>query len=629
MANDQDGYAHHMKGSDRTLFKRNYRRPTDFGLEKVRYDPKNSVISALSTETTLVFEINTQTDTADLLLDTHLVLDLPDIWSPIHADKVDVPAESLVWRPFEFKWVRNLGSTIIKDVDIEINNTMIQKNLDGHYMRNLVEREFSDEKKAFYHEMTGNVPELYDPASMNDGYYPHASHLDAQRRTDADPLYEVRVEPSIRGRKLIIPIMGWYYFSTKQAVPLCCLREAVPSQLMKIRVTLRPLREWYVLKCVDPYVAQLPDPARPSGKEPFKPKHVDSHVKRKHRSPQYINDSGIPPHYNLNRFMVEPPSKEQWKELNEASSELPDYRGLSLHNYYETRGNANYDFDIHLVATKATLSPEERNEFLYNRKEYLFKQVVKRDPKEGKFGVPLISKLRLEGLGHAANISIFLQRHDVNERNEYDNYTMQAYLGEREDPLSEREGSLWIPKTSPYYEFNDEDGDVWDLRRSDSEFTSDDNLFRTTGNYLLQNRADILRSFTFHFEGAEKESQRFSHVISSIDRFMRCDGGGGGSHSRHVHFYSFELSSSPFDATPSGYLNTDYFNRVEIEYTLNPPPVNKDYEFKLLCDADNNIQFVDKHKADMYEFHYNMYIYVEKWQKLRFENGEVGLVFPS
>ena len=636
MANSQDGYAHHLTGSDKTLFKCSYRRPTDFGLQKFRYDPVNNVGLKLASETELNFTIDTN-DAADLLLDTHLVVNLPDIWSPIHAESST--GNDNVWRPFEVRWVRNLGTAIISNVEIFIDNHKVQEHIDGLYMRNIVEREFSSEKKALYNEMVGNVPELYDPAAHHGGHYPHASHKDeAMRDSESEPLYEHRVEPSIRGRQLIIPIMGWYYFSTKQAVPLCCLRES-GKKTMTITVTLRPLQEWYVLKCVDPYMMR--QPAGPDGlREKFRPVHVDSHVKRRHVAPNYANESSISPHYRLNRFMKEPPSTQKWDMLHGGEVgdsviyDAPNYKlpDLSRDYYNGPHSTTDYsNFDVHLVATKATLEPTERAEFLSSAKDYLFKQVVR----ISEFQVPLIHKMRLENFGHAANISIFLQRDDVVERNEHDNYTCQSYLGEREEPLSE-------PKEDEvYYLFKDKDplttsSREWDLRKSVGTLGEVDNLFRTTGKYMLQNNVNILRHFTFHFAGQGKErSEYFSHVQSSIDRFMRCGGGpkgaggGGGRDSRYAHFYTFELDTSPFDATPSGYLNTESFDRVELEYTLTPPPRNMDYKFVTLCDANNQFQLVDMHKRDMYEFNYNMFIYVEKWQKIRFEprDRSVTLLF--
>jgi hypothetical protein len=223
----------------------------------------------------------------------------------------------------------------------------------------------------------------------------------------------------------------------------------------------------------------------------------------------------------------------------------------------------------------------------------------------------------LEDSGHAANVSIFMQRDDVHKRNEFDNYTSQSYLGEREEPLHDLTDNVMT-----YYQF-DVAGN-WDLRKSVSSPATNDYLFRTTGKYALQNHANILRSFALHFGANAKETVTHSNVVSSIDRFMRC---GGGGNSRYLHFYTFELDSDPFNATPSGYMNTEHFNRVELEYTLMPPPINKDYKFITLCDPDNNIQLVDKKVKEMYEFNYNMFIYIERWQKLTFEKGEVSLVF--
>ena len=79
---------------------------------------------------------------ADLLMDTYIVLNLPTIWSPIYPPQ----STSTKWRPYEFKWIKNIGSQIIHEVTFTIGGRIIQK-FSGSYLQNIVERDFDSNKK--------------------------------------------------------------------------------------------------------------------------------------------------------------------------------------------------------------------------------------------------------------------------------------------------------------------------------------------------------------------------------------------------------------------------------------------------------------------------------------------------
>jgi hypothetical protein len=146
----------------------------------------------------------------DLLMDLYLVVNLPNIWSPILTPEqvtprvtrngIDPDPEFSQWRPYEFKWIDNLGSQLIKEVTFMVGGQMIQK-FSGDYMFNLVERDFRGDKKLLYYQMTGNIPELNNPSnySNNNGYYPNAWYTSSP----------AGAEPSIRAKTLYIPINIW------------------------------------------------------------------------------------------------------------------------------------------------------------------------------------------------------------------------------------------------------------------------------------------------------------------------------------------------------------------------------------------------------------------------------------
>ena len=82
---------------------------------------------------------------ADLLMDTYLVVTLPTIWSPIRpqcdlSNGVSV-SPTISWKPYEFKWIDNLGTQMIKNVKFSVGGQIIQQ-FTGQYLYNLVERDF-------------------------------------------------------------------------------------------------------------------------------------------------------------------------------------------------------------------------------------------------------------------------------------------------------------------------------------------------------------------------------------------------------------------------------------------------------------------------------------------------------
>lgn len=66
-------------------------------------------------------------------MDTYLVVTLPTIWSPIWPPS----SCSQNWAPYEFKWIENLGTQMIKEVVISVGGQTLQV-LTGKYLLALV-----------------------------------------------------------------------------------------------------------------------------------------------------------------------------------------------------------------------------------------------------------------------------------------------------------------------------------------------------------------------------------------------------------------------------------------------------------------------------------------------------------
>ena len=212
----------------KTFYKCVYAKYTNFGLQKFRIDYSGLRELRMNEESKFSFKMPRY---ADLLMDTYVVVNLPNIWSPLYPPQTT----STDWRPYEFKWIKNIGTTMIKEINISAGGQVLQK-ITGSYLHNIICRDNSN--IALFNEMTGNVLELNDPANAYErgGVYPNAYYTEDTNGA----------EPSIRGRKIYIPIGAWFTFSSKMAFPLVCLQ----YNQLTIEVIIRPVKELFVVNDV-------------------------------------------------------------------------------------------------------------------------------------------------------------------------------------------------------------------------------------------------------------------------------------------------------------------------------------------------------------------------------------------
>jgi hypothetical protein len=296
----------------KTMFKTTYAKYTNFGLQKFRLDFDGSRNLRMTESPTFTFKVPRY---ADLLMDTYLVVNLPTIWSPIYPPQCPGDVYSHgdgQWRPYEFKWIENLGTQLIKTVTFRLGGQIIQK-VSGQYLTNLVERDFTETKKKLYYAMTGNVTELNDPANYGSrrNVYPSAYYDPSQ----AGP------EPSIRARQLFIPLNLWFTMASKMAFPLVSLQ----YNEFYIDIEVRPVDELFVVRDV-----------------------LSTDM-------CYVQANQTVPEFLFSRFLQPPPNPQL------------DYSNA------DTR--TDWAADVHLISTYAFLSEDEVKVFAANQQQYLIKEI--------------------------------------------------------------------------------------------------------------------------------------------------------------------------------------------------------------------------------------------------------------
>ena len=200
-----------------THFRSMYKRHTDFAMEHFRlYFKTTKVVLPAAGTITLQTKVDRN---AQMVNDCYLSVTLPDIYSPVSqitpgANPNVNSAASAVG--YEFQWIRNIGYNMIRQVSVLINGQTIVSHT-GEWMKLYAELKFDSNKKAILNQMTGNVPELYDPTNSYGriNQYPHAISSSTSLAA-----------PSIPGRTLLIPLHFWFCESIGAALPLIALQHS-------------------------------------------------------------------------------------------------------------------------------------------------------------------------------------------------------------------------------------------------------------------------------------------------------------------------------------------------------------------------------------------------------------------
>ena len=193
-----------------SFFKSVHKKHTNFASESIRIHPKKKDLN-LSQSTILKFEIDRN---ADLLSDVYLSFELPSV---LVANDPTCTTQ--------FKWIENIGEMIIRDCYVTIGGNLIER-FDGEFIHLHNQLNLSMDKRRTYNKMTANIPEYNNPSVLNQNKYPYSSNIN---------------NPSIRGRRVYVPLPFWFSKNKGVSLPLIALQ----YHDVEIHVELRPLNECY------------------------------------------------------------------------------------------------------------------------------------------------------------------------------------------------------------------------------------------------------------------------------------------------------------------------------------------------------------------------------------------------
>ena len=434
----------------KTFWKSSYSRYTNFGMQKYRLDFDGTRKLRLNEQSKFIFKYPRY---ADLVMDSYLVVTLPNIWSPLYpildnkhstnnncnqcfkdanidyknpcnvnidnfenitdteGNSIKVKCNNTYYIPYNFKWIENLGIKMIDQVEVIVGGMTLQK-YSGDYLLSMIQRDFSKEKKELIKEMIGDTHEFTDPEkNTSNGKYPNAVY-DSSRGG---------AEPSIRGKSLFIPLNLWFGLNSKQAFPLIALQ----YNELEVHITMKPIKELFTIRDVmNPYNNY--NHKAPNFNEPtdqlYRFLHQPQGVSRRYD----ISDKFMENLFNSSDSSSDDSNKDIYRQfLNKISNSRslgpPETSDDFLNSYLDKRNL--WDADIHIISTYIFLSDDERRVFAAQPHEYLIKDI-----REQKFhNVVNSQKLSLDSMGMVASWMWFARRSDAYLRNEWSNYTNKTY----------------------------------------------------------------------------------------------------------------------------------------------------------------------------------------------------------
>ena len=377
---------------------------------------------------------------------------------------------------------------------------------------------------------------------------------------------QVGVEPSIRGRILYVPLNAWFNLKSQMAFPLVALQ----YNELQITVTIRPINQLF----------QIRDVLDIANNYPY-----------------------VAPNFNLYyqqfyRFLQPPPDIS-----------------IGVNSYLDTR--TLWNSDINLNCTYCFLSNDESKLFAMNEQKYLFKQIHENT----YYNMTGSNKIQLDSLGLVSSWLFYFQRSDANLRNEWSNYTNWPYNYLPNDLIQAPTNGEYVVTGT------DVTGNL--ITASIGPGVQPNGLL--TGLmlnplYNIQNEKNILISMGILFDGLYRENTQPAGVYNYIEKYVRTKGNAPSG----LYCYNFCLNTNPYELQPSGAINMNRFNNIELETVTINPPLDPLAQVLTICDPNTgNIIGINKPTWRIYDYNFNLIFFEERINVVTFIGGNAALMYAT
>ena len=422
---------------------------------------------------------------------------------------------------------------------------------------------------AVQRDFTGVKKDLFDAMSGNTAEMNNPGNSGSRVNSYPNSFYTSDLagpEPSIRGRILYIPLNNWFGLKSQMAFPLTSLQ----YNELQIVVTMRPISEIFQIRDVFDTTYNYP----------------------------YIAPNFNTWYMQFYRFLQPPPDI-----------------ALGITSYSDTR--TLWNADVHLNCTYCFLSNEEERIFAMEEQKYLIKQVHEQQ----FFNVTGTNKVALDSIGMISNWLFYFQRSDANLRNEWSNYTNWPYNYMPLDVVqASPAGDYLIYRTDasgnqiPFY--------IGPGVNPNNNLTG----LLITSNYSPENDKMILVAMGILLDGSYRENIQAAGIYNYIEKYTRTSGNAP----QGLYCYNFSINSNNSDLQPSGAINMNRFNQIELEFTTIIPPLDPLAQSLSICDPQTGqVIAVNKPTWRIYDYNFNLTLFEERINIVNFIGGNVGLMYAT
>jgi len=278
--------------------------------------------------------------------------------------------------------------------------------------------------------------------------------------------------------------------------------------------------------------------------------------------------------------------------------------------YSDTR--TLWNTDINLNCTYCFLSNDESRLFALQEQNYLFKQVHETI----HYNVTGSNKVLLDSTGMISSYLFYFQRSDANLRNEWSNYTNWPYKYMPNDLIQ--------ALTTGQYPV-DQNGTTTTIGPGvniNGKLTG----WLLTGNYSADNEPNILINMGLLLDGSYRENLLPAGVYNYIEKYVRTSGNAPDG----LYTYNFCINSNLTDLQPSGAINMSRFNNIELEFNTIIPALDPLAQSLAICDPDTGtIIGINKPTWRIYDYNYNLYLFEERINMVKFIGGNAGLLYAT
>ena len=283
---------------------------------------------------------------------------------------------------------------------------------------------------------------------------------------------------------------------------------------------------------------------------------------------------------------------------------------LGQGSYTDTR--TLWNADINLNCTYCFLSNDESRLFALQEQNYLFKQVQQTI----FYNVTGANKVLLTSTGMISSYLFYFQRSDANLRNEWSNYTNWPYRYMPNDIFQ-------APTTGQYPVIRG--GVVTDIGPgvdTDGKLTG----WLITGDYNIENEPNILINMGLLLDGSYRENLQPAGIFNYIEKYCRTSGNAPDG----LYTYNFCINSNLGELQPSGAINMSRFNNIELEFNTIVPTLDPLAQSLAICNPQTgNIIGINKPTWRIYDYNFNLILFEERINMVKFIGGNAGLLYAT